>query len=103
MTNKIYTKNEIREIIIPIAKRRKIDKVFLFGSYARNEAAEKSDLDFCIDAPSVKSLFTISGIRMDLCQAFGKDVDLITESSLRHNKDLSFANTVEEERELIYG
>ena len=62
MTERVYTKDEIRQLIIPIAKNRKIDRVFLFGSYARNEATNASDLDFCIDAPQVKSIFTISSM-----------------------------------------
>ena len=103
MTEKIYTKDEIREIVKPIAQSRKIDKVFLFGSYARNEATKDSDLDFCIDAPSIRSLFTISGVRMDLCNAFGKDIDLITMSSLQYNKDIAFVEAVNRERELVYG
>ena len=103
MTDKIYTKDEIREIVKPIAINRKIDKVFLFGSYARNEATRESDLDFCIDAPLIKSLFFISGVRLDLCKAFGKDIDLITQSSLQYNKDHEFVETVNRERELVYG
>ena len=103
MTEKIYTKAEIQRIVRPIAQNRGIDKVFLFGSYARNEATKESDLDFCIDAPSIKSLFTLSGVRMDLCRAFEKDIDLITQSSLQYNKDLAFVETVNREKELIYG
>ena len=103
MTDKIYTKEEIREIVKPIAINRNITRVFLFGSYARNEATRESDLDFCIDAPSIKSLFTISGVRRDLCDAFGKDIDLITQSSLQYNKDRAFVETVNRERELVYG
>ena len=103
MTEKIYTREEIREIIKPIARDRKIDRIFLFGSYARNEATKDSDLDFCIDAPSIKSLFVISGVRRDLCNAFGKDIDLITQSSLQYNKDLAFVESVNRERVLVYG
>ena len=103
MTDKIYTIEEIRKIVRPIAINRNITKVFLFGSYARNEATQESDLDFCIDAPSIKSVFTISGIRRDLCNAFGKDIDLITQNSLQYNKDLAFVETVNREKELVYG
>ncbi len=103
MQEKIYSKDEIRKLIKPIAQKRNIDKIFLFGSYARNEATNSSDLDFCIDAPKVKSIFAISGIRQDICEAFGKDVDIITESSLKYNDDKDFVNSIQKERELIYG
>lgn len=103
MTDRIYTKDEIRQLVIPIAKNRKIDRIFLFGSYARNEATNESDLDFCIDAPQVRSIFTISGIRNDLCEAFGKEIDLITLNSLKYNQDDAFVDSVNREKELIYG
>lgn len=103
MNEKIFTKDEIKSMVIPIAKNRKIDQIFLFGSYARNEANNQSDLDFCINAPQVKSLFAISGIRKDLYEAFGKDIDLITMSSLKYNTDKDFVDTVNREKELIYG
>ena len=45
----IYTTNEIAERVRPIAKAYGIDKVFLFGSYARGEATEDSDVDFYVE------------------------------------------------------
>lgn len=49
MTDKIYSIDEIKKIISPIASRYGVERVFLFGSYARGEATEESDLDFRID------------------------------------------------------
>ena len=45
MTDKIYTIEELREIITPIAIQHNVEKVYLFGSYARGEATENSDVD----------------------------------------------------------
>ena len=42
---KIYTIDEIREKVKPIAEKYGIEKVWLFGSYARGEATEESDVD----------------------------------------------------------
>ena len=39
---KIYTVDEITAAVKPIAEKYGIDKVWLFGSYARGEATEKS-------------------------------------------------------------
>ena len=39
------TIEKIREIIIPICKKYGVEKAFLFGSYARGEARENSDVD----------------------------------------------------------
>ena len=103
MNDQVFTKAEIKTIIKPIAEKRNIDRVFLFGSYARNEAKPDSDVDICIDAPRVKSIFTLSGIRSDLYDALGKDVDLITMSSLEYNTDKAFVDSVNRDKELIYG
>lgn len=43
-----YTIDEIRTKAIPIAIQYGVDSFSLFGSYARGEADEKSDLDFLI-------------------------------------------------------
>ena len=47
--DKVYTLEEIKAKAIPIAKKYGVKKLSLFGSYARGEADEKSDLDFLYD------------------------------------------------------
>ena len=42
MQTQVYSIDEIREIVAPIAKQHGVDKVFLFGSYARGDALQKS-------------------------------------------------------------
>ena len=41
----IYTIAELSRKIIPIAQKYNIPAVYIFGSYARNEATENSDVD----------------------------------------------------------
>ena len=43
MQTQVYSIDEIREIVAPIAKQHGVDKVFLFGSYARGDATPASD------------------------------------------------------------
>ena len=49
MTRKVYTINEIKGIVAPIAKKHGVNKVYLFGSYARGEATPSSDVDLCVE------------------------------------------------------
>ena len=49
MSNKIYTIDEIKTILSKILKNLPVYQVILFGSYAKNEATSKSDLDFIVD------------------------------------------------------
>lgn len=44
----MITENKIREIKEKIVQAVSPDKIILFGSYARGEATEESDLDFVV-------------------------------------------------------
>ncbi|MBC8560776.1 nucleotidyltransferase family protein [Fumia xinanensis] len=86
MTEKIYTIDEIRDIVTPIAKHHHVSKMYLFGSYARGEADASSDIDLRIDAANLRSLFALGGLYADLEEALNKSLDLVTTESLRANK-----------------
>ena len=102
MSDRIYTLNEIKSIIAPIASRYSVDRVYLFGSYARGDADENSDIDLCVDAVAIKGLFALGGLYADLVDALGKELDLITVKSLKYNNDDNFKDSLQKERVLIY-
>ena len=74
----ILTIDEIREKIRPICEQYKIEKVWLFGSYARGEAREDSDVDFHVKAAEKMKFLELGGFYADLEEALGKEIDLIT-------------------------
>jgi predicted nucleotidyltransferase len=104
----IYSVEQIKELAEPIAHKYKINALWIFGSYARGEPTEDSDIDFLLD-------FTDS-IATNLCgyidmanefeQIFGKKVDIISTNTLygtRIKKYFSrFMNIVDNERILLY-
>ena len=98
MSNKIYTVDEIREIVIPIARRHGVAALYLFGSYARGEATAKSDIDFLMDGGTICSLYQLAAFRLDLEDALGKTVDLLT---LGHN-DQMFIHKIRKDEVKIY-
>ena len=98
MSNRIYTLEEIAGIIAPIAARYGVDRIFIFGSYARGEADENSDIDLC----RYQGSFALGGLYADLEEALGKELDLITAKSLKYTDDNSFKDNLEKERVLIY-
>lgn len=98
MTNKIYSIDEIKNIVAPIAKQYGVERVYLFGSYARGQANETSDLDFRIDRGTLRGLFALGGLYADLEERFDKDLDLITTGSL----DQKFLKRIANEEVLIY-
>jgi predicted nucleotidyltransferase len=67
-----------------MAQRFGVVSVGLFGSYARGEACEDSDIDIAIElSPEKKSLSNFFGVRRYLEQQFGRTVDLGIESALK--------------------
>ncbi|MCL2634701.1 MAG: nucleotidyltransferase domain-containing protein [Oscillospiraceae bacterium] len=104
----LYTINELRQKIKPIAVKYNLPVVYVFGSYARNEATDDSDLDILIDknGSKVKSLFDMSRLHNELCEIFKKEVDLITTYALsqdnENGKEPLFRERVMQERIAIY-
>ena len=102
MSDHVYSIDDIRDIITPIAKLHGVDKVFLFGSYARGDATASSDVDLCVDAPALRGLFALGGLYADLEDALSKRIDVVTTGSLKYNKDEAFLENLRKDRVLLY-
>ena len=88
------------KIIADYFKTQPVLKAWLFGSFARGEEREDSDVDLLIlpDKSQHFSLFTLSGMYEDLKDLLGCEVDLITDGGL-----MSFAReSAERDKILIY-
>lgn len=72
-----------REEILRIAAKHGAHNVRVFGSVARGEADEKSDVDFLVEMEPGRSLLDMGGLLMDLRDLLGRDVDVTTERSLK--------------------
>ena len=70
-----------KEKIVEICKRNDISYCALFGSFARGEANEKSDIDLLVRF-SKPIGWKFYGIAEDLEDALGRKVDLATENML---------------------
>ncbi len=95
---------DIKSKISPICNRYDVEKAYLFGSYARGEATEESDVDIRIDkgkSQKLRGLFDVSGFQLALMDALGKDVDLITTLPEQELYSI-FRKRMEKEEVLIY-
>ncbi|MGD0100492.1 MAG: nucleotidyltransferase family protein [Acidobacteriota bacterium] len=76
---------EKREEILRLAASRGAHNVRVFGSVARGEAREDSDIDLLVDVESGRSLLDIVGLWLDLQELLGRKVDLLTEGGISHH------------------
>lgn len=72
-----------REEILVAARARVASRVRVFGSVARGDATEGSDVDFLVDLEPSRNLMDLGALLMDLRELLHCDVHVATESALR--------------------
>ncbi|CEK19861.1 predicted nucleotidyltransferase [Chthonomonas calidirosea] len=75
---------EKREEILHLCAKYGAHNVRLFGSAARREADEQSDLDFLVELEPGRTLFDLGGLQYELEELLGCRVDVVTERGLKH-------------------
>lgn len=93
-------KQQLQQIIASYFATQPVLKAWLFGSFARGEQREDSDVDIMIllDSDAHVGLIKLSGMRLDLQDLLMRDVDLVTEKGL-----LPFAReSAENDKILLY-
>lgn len=96
MNDKVLTMKEIVSLVKPIAEKYSIKEIYLFGSYARGEADEDSDLDFLVFGGESFKLTMIFAFAEELRKALKKDVDVYEIHEINIGSD--FYNTIMKER-----
>ncbi len=73
---------EKREEILRIAAKHGARNVRVFGSVARGEADEQSDIDFLVEFEPGRSLLDHAALVLELEELLGRKVDVVTEGGL---------------------
>lgn len=89
---------EIQTSVKKYGEKYGAEKIYLFGSYARGEATEESDVDLRIDRGNITSGIALAGLLLDLEEDLETPVDLLTTGSLSQD----FLDTIKKEEKLIY-
>ena len=100
MSEKIYTIEEIKEILREVLKNFSVKKAILFGSYAKNTPTSKSDIDLVIDSEGTLLNIYFYGLLEDLVQKLQKNVDLFDISEIQ--KDSQIYKDIENEGVVVY-
>ncbi|MCD8132117.1 MAG: nucleotidyltransferase domain-containing protein [Lachnospiraceae bacterium] len=98
MSQTNYSIDELKKIIFPIARKYNISKVYLFGSFARGDYNEESDIDLRIEKGSMKGMFALCGFYTDLSEALDRKIDVLTTGSLEE----SFLKRIQKDEVILY-
>ena len=80
----VLTLKQIKERIMPVMHKHNIHEVYLFGSYARGEATNKSDIDIYCESGDVETLYDEVDFIEEVEKALGKEVDIVFIGSHMH-------------------
>lgn len=73
---------DLREAIPALARRYGVEDVRVFGSVARGDATDSSDIDLLVRLQKGRSLLDLIGFKQDVEELLGVEVDVVTEGGL---------------------
>ena len=94
----LYSVDDVKRIVSPIAQRFGVERMWLFGSYARGDFNLDSDLDFRVDMESPCGYFKLAGFYNALEEALGKKVDLLPTDSI----DADLLEQIKNDEVIVY-
>ena len=68
--------DQIKNTIVPVLKQAGVTRCDLFGSYARGEQREDSDIDILVEPPNGMSLFDFIELQQKLEDVLQRKIDL---------------------------
>jgi predicted nucleotidyltransferase len=80
------SRREIEHIILDYLKTFELQRVGIFGSFARNEQTINSDIDLLVKFKNAPSLLQLIKIENELSKKLGFKVDLITEGAVKNKR-----------------
>lgn len=94
----MYTVESLKPILIPIAQRYGIKKMSVFGSVARGEATEKSDVDLLVDIPKGWGLLSFYELRSNIESVLTCPIDLVSTGI----EDRDFLDIIRKDEVVLY-
>lgn len=80
-------RREKKAEILRLAETRGGRNVRVFGSVARGDNGENSDVDFLVEFEMGRTLLDLIGLKLDLQDLLGATVDVVTPNSLRYIRE----------------
>lgn len=94
----------IKQVVQEYFKDKPVEKVYLFGSYARNEADEKSDVDLLVDLDYTKHIgWQFYNWHNELTDILKRKVDVISNvKKPEHTSNWSLLVEINKEKKILY-
>ena len=99
MQTSVFTMEQIAAAVKPLADKYRVKEIYLFGSYARGEADENSDLDFLVFGGEMFRRTMIFALAEDLREVLKKNVDVFEITEV--NPGSNFYQTIRKEKVLV--
>ena len=99
MQTSVFTMEQIAAAVKPLADKYRVKEINLFGSYARGEADENSDLDFLVFGGEMFRRTMIFALAEDLREVLKKNVDVFEITEV--NPGSNFYQTIMKEKVLV--
>ena len=97
----IPTVDFVSESVEPVLLSHRIDRAYVFGSVARGDADDGSDVDIRVERDERFKIREVLAMIEELEEACGRHVDLVTARKERLRP--VFARAISEDEEMIYG
>ena len=76
-------KTNIIKTIVDYLKQYKVIEIGIFGSFARNEMTDKSDIDILVEYSRGTTILDIVKMKQELNELIGRKIDLVSKRAVR--------------------
>ena len=83
-----------KQQLYQIATKHGISRIYVFGSVARGESKDVSDVDFLIEMDENASAFGVGAFQYEVQQLLGIKIDVIPTFALQNVEDQAFVQAV---------
>lgn len=77
------TITKLKNKIIPVLEQHDVIHAAVFGSFARGEEREDSDLDLLVELGEDKTLLDLVALKLELEEVLGREIDVVTNNALQ--------------------
>jgi predicted nucleotidyltransferase len=88
---------KVKNQLYQIAAKHDISKVYVFGSVARGDSVDSSDVDFLIEMNTNASALGVGGFQYEVQQLLGIDIDVVPTFALAKIEDQTFVQAIQAE------